>query len=94
MTASNKKTRENGRRTPCSPLFKGVTDPLQVLRIASDNPVLLCSEPSQIYYPLEEKGWTIYRSGRWCITDEGRKVLGENPAPPEEPKTLTEFFDL
>lgn len=81
---------------PCSPLLKGVREPLEVLRIISKHPILCYSEPPQTFYPLEEKGWTAYKSGCWRITDEGYKALADSPDEPAaaEPLTLAEFFDL
>ena len=77
---------------PCSPLLKGVKEPLEVLRIISEHPILRYSEPPQTFYPLEERGWTVYTSGCWRITDEGYKALANKPD--AEPLTLAEFFDL
>jgi len=73
----------------CSPLLDGITDPLAVLRVAGDHPILLCSEPPQTFYPLAELGWVDYGEGRWRITEEGRRVM-----PEKEPAGPPEFFEL
>lgn len=75
----------------CSPLLKGVDEPLRVLRIISKHHILRYSEPSSTFYPLQEKGWVAYGSGCWRITDEGYRALEETE---EEPQSLTEFFKL
>lgn len=75
----------------CSPLLRGVTDPLRVLMIVSEHPVLCCSEPPQTFRPLAERGWVVYQSGRWRITDVGYSALSETD---EEPQSLMEFFEL
>ena len=79
---------------PCSPLLKGITSPRGVLGIVAKHHILRYSEPPQTFYPLQEKGWVVYESGCWRITEEGYKVLSEIPEEPEEPQSLTEFFDL
>lgn len=76
---------------PCSPYLKGVTDPLQALRIISKHPVLCYSEPPRTFSALAEKGWTTYERGGWRITTAGRDALTEAKT---KPQTLTEFFDL
>lgn len=78
---------------PCSPLLVGITDPLEVLRVVRDHPILQYSEPPQAFYPLRERGWVEYGGGRWRITDEGHGAAAEADEP-EGPATLTEFFDL
>jgi len=76
---------------PCSPLLKGVTDPLEVLKIVNTYPVLCHSEPSAAFYPLEAKGWVKYKNGAWRITEEGKAALPEQL--PEPAKfSLSEFF--
>jgi len=79
---------------PCSPLLKGIKTPRGVLGIIAKHHILRYSEPPQTFYPLQEKGWVVYESGCWRITDEGYKVLSETPEKPEEPQSVTEFFDL
>jgi len=79
---------------PCSPLLKGIKSPRGVLGIIAKHHILRYSEPPQTFYPLQEKGWVVYESGCWRITEEGYKVLSEIPEEPEEPQSLTEFFDL
>lgn len=74
----------------CSSLLKGVTDPLKLLRIVHETPVLCYSEPPQTFYPLQEKGWVEYRSGCWRITQEGYEAM-PNKVPSQ---TLAEFFEL
>jgi hypothetical protein len=79
---------------PCSPLLKGVSDPLRILRIVSEHHILRYSEPSSTFYPLREKGWVTYESGCWRITDEGYRALSELEEEPEQPMSVEEFFDL
>lgn len=74
--------------TPCSPLLRGVDDPVHKLRVLSKNPVLLYSEPPQVMRELAESGWLKYQSGCWRITEEGKSVLTDTP---EEP---LDFFEL
>ena len=78
---------------PCSPLLIGIIDPLEVLRVVRDHPILCCSEPPQAFYPLQKLGWVTYGGGRWRITEEGRVAAGE-PEPAGGPTTLMEFFEL
>jgi hypothetical protein len=77
----------------CSPLLVGITEPLEVLRVVRDHPILCYSEPPQAFYPLQERGWVEYAGGHWRITEEGRAVAGV-PSASDEPTTLTEFFEL
>lgn len=65
---------------PCSPLLKGVTDPLEILRIVHTTPILRYSEPPQTFYPLQEKGWVEYDSGCWRIT-KGMRYCRTNRLP-------------
>lgn len=76
---------------PCSPFLTGITDILEVLRIVRDHPILQCSEPPEVFYPLQEQGWVTYGRGRWSITDEGYGVLKAVTAASPAPK---EFFEL
>lgn len=78
---------------PCSPLLVGITDPVEVLRVVRDHPILCWSEPPQTFYPLQEQGWAEYGNGCWRITAEGRRAAAEADPPPGPP-TLTEFFEL
>lgn len=73
----------------CSPLLEGVDDPLTVLEVVRDHPILLCSEPPQTFYPLRELGWMEYAEGRWRITEEGREAT-----PDPQPQAPPEFFEL
>jgi len=76
----------------CSPLLKGVTDPVEALRVLHETPVLGYSEPPQTFHILQEKGWVEYVEGHWCITEKGRKVV---PRPDKKrAQTLVEFFEL
>lgn len=70
---------------PCSPLLKGVSDPLRVLQVIRDNPVLCYSEPPQTFYPLQEQGWVSYEGGRWHLTEEGTKAAGPRPQKKRKP---------
>jgi len=80
---------------PCSPLLIGITDPVEVLRVVRDHPILRYSEPPQAFYPLQERGWVTYGEGHWRITEEGRIAAGEpEPKSADGPATLTEFFEL
>jgi len=76
----------------CSPLLRGITDPLAVLRVVRDHPVLACSEPPQTFYPLREQGWAEYGDGRWRITPEGRAAAEGDV--PSRPASLADFFEL
>lgn len=78
----------------CSPLLKGIKEPLETLRIVSEHLVLCFSEPPQTFYPLKKKGWVVYRGGSWRITEEGHRAMAETPRPDPEPLTVAEFFDL
>lgn len=79
----------------CSPLLKGVTDPLAVLAIVSAHPILCWSEPSSTFYPLRDKGWVEYKEGHWRITKEGREVFKPDPETPKPTKqSLSDFFGL
>lgn len=75
---------------PCSPLLREISEPIEVLRVVRDHPILCCSEPPGTFRPLAELGWAVYVGGRWRITAEGEAQLGTEPtpAPPQE------FFDL
>jgi hypothetical protein len=79
-----------------SPHLEGITDPLEVLKVAVAHPILLCSEPPLTFYPLEELGWAIYRGGRWCITQEGMAMLEPDIRESSESTKipLTDFFLL
>jgi len=77
----------------CSPLLQGITDPLEVLRVVRDHPILCYSEPPQTFYPLRELGWADYLRGGWRITEEGRTAAGETKSTPTPPPPK-EFFEL
>jgi hypothetical protein len=74
----------------CSPLLEGVEEPLDVLEIVSEHPILLCSEPPQTFRKLYERGWVAYGDGRWRITDEGRSALDDIEVDDGPPR----FFEL
>jgi hypothetical protein len=80
----------------CSPLLKGLTDPLEVLKVVAKNHILRYSEGSATFYPLREKGWVEYNGGHWSITKAGRAVLPEPlPKPATNPKlSLSALFSI
>lgn len=80
---------QDPRYSPVSPLLKGITDPLEVLAVVRDHPILLSSETSYTFYPLRDLGWVEYAGGRWRITEEGRRAM-----PEKEPAGPVEFFEL
>lgn|GEM_PF-1927026 len=75
----------------CSPLLDGVTDPLDVLRVIRNNPVLCYSE-SSAFRPLEERGWAVYEDGRWQLTEEGKEQAGPPTSKPKKPPALLGGF--
>jgi len=68
-----------------------VTDPVGILRVVLDHPVLLCSETSFVFYPLRDLGYVEYGKGRWHVTDAGRQAAGEWEP---EPTNVASFFGL
>lgn len=79
----------------CSPLLKGLTDPLDVLKVIDKYPVLRSSEPSAAFYPLQEKGWVEYKRGSWSITKAGREALPKPKAQPANSKlSLSALFSI
>jgi hypothetical protein len=82
----------------CSPLLQGISNPVEVLRIVCDHPILCCSEPPSTFRPLEELGWAVYGNGRWRITEEGMAAAArpecEKVASQPEQVSLAEFFKL
>lgn len=75
----------------CSPLLDGITDPVGILQVVSEHPVLQWSEPSTTFLPLAERSWMEYKRGAWVITETGQKALRD-----ETPKAipLTDFFGI
>lgn len=79
----------------CSPLLDGVTDPLDVLRVIRDNPVLCYSESPSVFVPLQERGWAVYEEGRWQLTEEGKAKAGSpTPKAAKPPAFLGGFFKV
>jgi hypothetical protein len=75
----------------CSPLLKGLTDPVAILRVVGEHHILRYSEPPTTFYPLAELGWVEYKGGHWAITSEGQTALEEEVP---QPTSLADFFEL
>lgn len=79
---------------PCSPLLIGIADVTEILRIVHKHPILCFSEPPQTFRALEERGWVRYDLGRWCITEEGTRVLSTSVSESDDQQSLADFFGL
>jgi hypothetical protein len=78
----------------CSPLLRGVVDPLDILRVVTKHPVLCHSESSFVFYPLQDLGWVEYAGGRWQITKAGTEALGDVTEPDDPEPDLASFFGI